>query len=189
MDHHRGVHTVERSGLQEERLARPALGGGADHPDGQAEFVGVRGEAECRADPGGGDQVVAAGVAEAGERVVLAGDGDGDGPRADRGPEGRLQAVGGCGDLEAVRGEEFGVKAADRCSSKAVSGSAWMRRLRSSRASAWIVTVSRTALLRAPSRSSATSQSCVAARSVPGTVIGISWRSGPPGDGRLHCRK
>ncbi|CAM5613014.1 hypothetical protein SCYAM73S_08651 [Streptomyces cyaneofuscatus] len=111
VDHHRGVHPVERPGFQEERLARTALlGGCADHSYGQAEFVGVRGEAERRADPGGGDQVVAAGVAEAGQRVVLAGDGHGDGSRADRGPERRLQAVGGGGDVKAVCGQEFGAE-------------------------------------------------------------------------------
>ncbi|CAM5452128.1 hypothetical protein SCALM49S_05627 [Streptomyces californicus] len=107
--HHRGVHPVERAGVQQQRLARaPFLGRGADHAYGQAEFVRVRGEAEGGADSGGGDEVVSAGVAEAGQGVVLAGDGHGHGPGADGGAERGVQAVGGGGDVEAVCGQESG---------------------------------------------------------------------------------
>ncbi len=109
VDHHRGVHAVERAPVQQQRLPGAALlGRCADHPDGESEPVGVGGEAERGAEAGGGDEVVAAGVAEAGQGVVLADDRDGDrsaaGARAERGG----QAGGAGGDRKAVLAQQLG---------------------------------------------------------------------------------
>ncbi len=109
VDHHRRVHPVEGPRLQQQRLARPAfLGRCADHPYGEPELLGVRGEPECCAEAGGGDQVVPAGVPEAGQRVVLADECDGDRPAAERRAERGGQAVRGCGDGVAVGAQQFG---------------------------------------------------------------------------------
>ncbi len=65
VDHHRGVQPVEGAAIEHEDLPAAAfLGGGAEHGDGEPELVGQAGQAG--ADGGGGDDVVAAGVAEPG---------------------------------------------------------------------------------------------------------------------------
>ena len=82
VDHHRGVGAVERAALEQEDLAPAALlGRRAEHRDRQPDVVGHRGQGHARADGGGGDEVVAAGVAHAGQRVVLGADHDGQGAR------------------------------------------------------------------------------------------------------------
>ena len=77
--HHRRVDAVEHALVQHDDLAAAALfGRGAEDLHGDAEFVGERSEREARADRGAGDHVVATGVADAGQRVVLGADADGE---------------------------------------------------------------------------------------------------------------
>ena len=77
VDHHRHVDAVEGAPLEQQDLAAAALlGRGADDPHGHAEVVGHGGQGQARADGGRGDHVVAAGVADPGQRVVLGADGD-----------------------------------------------------------------------------------------------------------------
>ena len=72
VDHHRGVHVVEEAGVDQVDLAAAALlGGRAEQRHGQVELVGDGGQPDGRAQRGRGDDVVAAGVAHVGQRVVL----------------------------------------------------------------------------------------------------------------------
>ena len=56
--------------------AAALLGGCAHHDDPSTELLGERGRRQPGAEPGGGDDVVTAGVADAREGVVLAEHGD-----------------------------------------------------------------------------------------------------------------
>ena len=70
--HHRGVDAVEGAPVEQEDLAPAALlGGRAEDAHREAEVVGHPGECQAGADGGGGDDVVAAGMAHAGQRVVF----------------------------------------------------------------------------------------------------------------------
>ena len=78
VDHHRGVDAVEGPGSDHEDLAAAALlGRGAQDHDPSAAAPRPARRRRARAEPGGGDDVVPAGVADAGQGVVLAQHGDG----------------------------------------------------------------------------------------------------------------
>ena len=90
VDHHRRVHAGEGAALEHEDLAAAALlGRRAEHADGEPEVVGHLGQRQAGPDGGRGDDVVAAGVAHVGERVVLGADRHDElarpGPRLERG--------------------------------------------------------------------------------------------------------
>ena len=88
------MDAVEGAPLEHEDLAAAALlGRGAQHLDGEAQVVGHLGQGQAGTDGGGGDDVVAAGVADAGQGVVLGADGDGERPRAGGGHEGGGQVA------------------------------------------------------------------------------------------------
>jgi metal-dependent amidase/aminoacylase/carboxypeptidase family protein len=75
--------TADKAALEHQYLAAAAFFGGcAEDLDRDAELVGQRRERETRADRGRGDHVVTAGVADAGERVVLGADADGERTRS-----------------------------------------------------------------------------------------------------------
>src|SRR5215470_4757244 len=113
VDHHRRVDIAEDAGLQQPYLAGPAfLGGRADHLDPARAGQGAERHRERGAGAGArrGDHVVAAGVADRRQRVVLGHDRDGR-PRAgsvDRRPERRRQASDAPLDAGAVLVEELG---------------------------------------------------------------------------------
>jgi hypothetical protein len=87
--HHRRVDPVERAPVQQEELAAAALlGRGPHHGHREPEVVGERGQPHPGARRRGGDDVVAAGVPDAGQRVVLRAHRDVQRPRADRRLEG-----------------------------------------------------------------------------------------------------
>ena len=70
--HQRGVDAVERAPPRHQLLAAAALlGGRAEHAHAPGQLAAERRERERRADAGGRDQVVAAGVADLRQRVVL----------------------------------------------------------------------------------------------------------------------
>ena len=70
---------VEHALVEHDDLAAAAfLGRGAEDLDGDAEVVGQRRERQAGADRGGGDDVVATRMADAGQRVVLGADADGE---------------------------------------------------------------------------------------------------------------
>ncbi len=92
--------------LEHDHLATaPLLGRGPEHPHGQAECIGERCEPEARPDRRGGDDVVAAGVADLRERVVLGADGEHEGALADLGAERGGHASGAGGHREPGTGE------------------------------------------------------------------------------------
>ena len=67
MQHHRGRDVVERSGLEQQHFsAAGLLGGGAEQHHRQAQLVGHLGQRQRRADGGGRDDVVAAGMSDPG---------------------------------------------------------------------------------------------------------------------------
>ena len=61
--------------------AAALLGRRSDHPEREAELVGERGETKARPDRTGGDDVVAAGVTDVGQGVVLGAHRYHEGPR------------------------------------------------------------------------------------------------------------
>jgi hypothetical protein len=108
--HHQcGVDALERPALDHLDLAPASLlGGRAQQEDPPAQLVGQRRRGEARAEAGGRDDVVPAGVPDAGERVVLAEDGDGWAfAGLDGGAEGGLHAAHALLDLEALLAEEL----------------------------------------------------------------------------------
>ena len=93
MHHHGGVHAVEHAGIEHQDLATTTLFGRCpDDPHGKPELVGERGEGEAGADGGGRDDVVPAGMTDAGQRVVLGADGDGQRSAARGGGESGVEA-------------------------------------------------------------------------------------------------
>ena len=79
MDHHGRMHVRERAPLQQQNLAARVADffrGGAEYADGQTHVVGHCGRGERGADRGRGNDVVAAGVADTGQAVVLGADRD-----------------------------------------------------------------------------------------------------------------
>ncbi len=72
MDHHGRVDVVEHPVLQHGDLATTTFfGRSAEHPHGQAQIVGQPGQSDAGPHGGGGNDVVPAGMAHAGEGVVL----------------------------------------------------------------------------------------------------------------------
>ena len=77
MDHHRQVDVVEGAPADHELLAAtPLFGGCAEDCDTTAERLGDLGDGQPGTKTGGADDVVPAGVADTGKRVVLAQHGD-----------------------------------------------------------------------------------------------------------------
>ncbi len=108
VNHHCGVHALEHAGLDQLDLAAATLlGRRADHLDAPGrELVAHGRERGARARPRGRDDVVAAGVPDGGQRVVLAQDGDGGAVAGFQGgAERRLDAGHAALDLEALAGE------------------------------------------------------------------------------------
>ena len=107
MQHHRGGDVVEHAGLQHQHLAAAGLlGGGAEQHDRQVQLVGDLGQRQRRADRGRRDDVVPAGVSDAGQRVVLGADADDQRAAAEVGAERGVQPAGRRGDLEAALGDQ-----------------------------------------------------------------------------------
>ena len=109
VDHHGDVDAFECTALEHELLAADVLfGGGTEHEegDGVGGDGGLEADGACHA--AGGDEVVAAGVADLGEGVVLAEVGDGDGAFAPAGGEGGLEAESAALDGEAACFESVG---------------------------------------------------------------------------------
>jgi hypothetical protein len=74
MNHQRQVELVERAALEHQDLSAGVadlFGRSAENVHGQIERVGDGGQPDCRADGGRRDDVVAAGVPDAGQAVVL----------------------------------------------------------------------------------------------------------------------
>ena len=93
--HHGGVDALEGAGSDLQDLAAaPLLGRCADDGDPAVARLGHRGRGESGAQTGRSDDVVPAGVADAGQRVVLEADGDVRAGPAGSSDEGGLQAVG-----------------------------------------------------------------------------------------------
>ena len=77
VDHHRGVDVAEVARVDEPDLAATALlGGGAQHADAQTQVGGHGRERQRGPERGGTDDVVATGVTDSGQGVVLRADGD-----------------------------------------------------------------------------------------------------------------
>jgi hypothetical protein len=107
--HHRGVHAGERAALEEQDLAASALlGGGPDDAHREADLVRDRRRRDARARGEGGDQVVATGVADVGQRVVLGADRHVQRSRAGTRDEGRRQIADAALDPEPRRVESLG---------------------------------------------------------------------------------
>ena len=107
VDHHRRVEAVEDTGVEHLDLAATAfLGRRAEDRDGDAEIVGQRGKRMSGADRGGRDDVVSAGMADAGEGVVLGADAEVQRPASGRGGEGGVQPGNAVIDREAGVGVE-----------------------------------------------------------------------------------
>jgi hypothetical protein len=92
VDHHGGVDAVEGAPVQHERSCpAPLLGRRAEHPDLQADLVGHGGQGQPGPHRARRDDVVPAGVAHVGQRVVLGAHGDDQlavtGPGLERGRE------------------------------------------------------------------------------------------------------
>ena len=109
VDHHRGVDIVEEAALDEADLAAAALlGRRAQQRQLEAQLIGQRRQRQRSTQAGGADDVVAAGMADAGQRVVLGADGDVQRARAeladDRGGHVAVATLG----LEAGRLERVG---------------------------------------------------------------------------------
>ena len=128
VDHHRRVDAVERALLGHEDLAAAALlGRRAEDDDPAAELVGERGGGQPGAEPGGADDVVPAGVADAGQGVVLAQHGD---RRARRRRPGAAKAVSRPKAPRSTSRPSSSSRSVSRswakCSSKPSSGCAWI---------------------------------------------------------------
>ena len=111
VDHHGAVHALEHAPRDEPVLPAAALlGGRADHLDSTLRQHGLgQREPGARARAGGRDHVVAAGMADAGQGVVLAHDGDGGSlAGVDGRAEGGLHTGHALLDLEALVAEELG---------------------------------------------------------------------------------
>ena len=101
VDHHRERQVVEAPRLEHRDLPAAAFfGRGAEHADADAQVGGDAGQGLGGAYGGRRDDVVTAGVAEAGEGVVLRDEADGEGPRAVFGDERGGQARGPALDRE-----------------------------------------------------------------------------------------
>jgi hypothetical protein len=109
VDHHGRVHVLEEPRLDELDLASaPFFGGRADDVDAPLGAGPHRGQGRPGSRPRGRDDVVPARVPDAGQRVVLAENGDGRPfSRLDGGAERRLHPARPRVDFEALLGEEL----------------------------------------------------------------------------------
>lgn len=99
--HERRVGVVERTRVQQVHLAaEPLLGGGAEHGHPQPGGLRQRRQDESGTDRGRRDDVVAAGVSDLGQGVVLRAQDDVGVPGAEAGGEGSGQSVGTALDLD-----------------------------------------------------------------------------------------
>ena len=106
VDHHRRVDSLEGPGLGHEDLAAASLLTRRAHDhDPSAGGVGEGGGGQAGPEPGGGDDVVAAAVPDAGQGVVLAEHGDRRPLAAGASCEGGLQTEGAALHVEAGVGE------------------------------------------------------------------------------------
>ena len=95
MHHQRRIHTVERAGARHHFLAAALLlRRCAEKRDGAGQLILHVVQGERRAQGGGGDEVVATGVADAGQGVVLGQHGDVAATGAETRLKGRRQTVG-----------------------------------------------------------------------------------------------
>jgi hypothetical protein len=107
--HHGQVGAGEGAPVQEQDLSAAALlGGGAHHRDGQTDVVGHGGQGQGGPHRGGRDHVVAAGVADLGQGVVLGAHGDMQWTRPGPGGEGGGQLADAHVDGEAPLGQRPG---------------------------------------------------------------------------------
>jgi hypothetical protein len=137
VEHQGRVDALEHAGAEQQDLAAAALlGRAADHQQLAAAGLERAAQRARRAEGGGGDQVVAAGVAHLGEGVVLGHQGD---ARAARAPK-RWRATnavsrppaGASTSKPASRRDSTSLPAL-RCSSNISSGWAWRSSAKSSR--------------------------------------------------------
>ncbi len=109
VDHDGEVQVVEHAPFQQQHLATAVLlGRRADHPERDPQLLGQRGQRQRRGHPGPGDEVVAAGVADARQRVVLHADAHREVPAADRRGERGGQLPDAALHREAVAREHLG---------------------------------------------------------------------------------
>ncbi len=76
MDHHRGVDVLEEAALDKADLAATALlGGRTQQRHLEPQLIGQRRQRQGGTEAGGADDVMATGMADRGQRVVLGADG------------------------------------------------------------------------------------------------------------------
>jgi hypothetical protein len=110
--HQSGMRVVEDAGLDELYLSAAALlSGGADDFDRDAEVVSDGREADRSAEAGGADQVVTAGMSDAGQGVVLGTEGKNKRTAASGGLERCLEIADAAADRKVPRRKEFGCPA------------------------------------------------------------------------------
>jgi hypothetical protein len=101
MHHYRHRQVVEDSGVEQQHFsAAELLGGCAQQGNRQAQLVGDLGQCQRGAHCRRGDDVVAAGMTDSGQRVVLGAHADGQGTAAEVGAKSGVQSTGRLGDLE-----------------------------------------------------------------------------------------
>ena len=109
MDHQSGGEPLERSLFDEANLATPALlSRCAEDPEPSAQLAGDDGTGEPGTQAGGGDDVVAAGMADAGQGVVLAQHGNLGPFASDPCLECRRHAVGAADRIESLLFQDVG---------------------------------------------------------------------------------
>ena len=127
MQHHRRRDVVEHPGLEHQRLtAAGLLGGSAQQRHRQPEFVGHLGQRQRGTHRRRRDDVVAAGVTDPGQRVVLGAHPDHQRSAAEVGAKRGVQAAGAAVISKPRSATSAWVLAQLRCSANASSGSAWM---------------------------------------------------------------
>ena len=107
VQHHRRGDVVEGSGVEQQHFsAARLLRWRADQRHRETEVVGHLSQRQRGADCGGRDDVVAAGVSDLRQRVVLGANADDQRTAAVVGPKRGVQPAGRGGDLEAVFGDQ-----------------------------------------------------------------------------------
>ena len=115
MHHHGGVNSGERATLEHEHLAAGVadfLGGRADHVDRQANLIRGFRCGDSRANGHRGDHIVAAGMADARQAIVLGANGDVQRAVAGARGEGRRQIADAALNVKAGGVERVGEPAA-----------------------------------------------------------------------------
>ncbi len=107
MQHHGRGDVIECSGLEQQGFSAAGfLRGCADQRHGESEVVGHLGQRQRSAHRGRRDDVVAAGMSDLGQRVVLGADADDQRTAAEVRAKRGVQPAGRTGDLEAVLGDQ-----------------------------------------------------------------------------------